>query len=362
MNQATKTNPIPVTLGLDIGDKKSHYCALDHAGKTVLHRAVSTRPRALETVFTRLRKQGLQRVALEAGSHSPWVSELLAGLGLEVFVANPYKVALISRNDRKSDRVDAELLARLARVDPELLRPIQHRGPRARADLAMLRSRAALVAARTQLINHVRGSTKPWGLRLPGSSTASFHKKMAPLLPEQLTETLSPVLAQIEHLTYQIRLYDRRIEELSNKHYPETALLRQVKGVGPVTALAYVLTIESPERILKARNVGAYLGLVPRRHESGSISPQLKITKAGDAGLRSLLVSCAQYILGPFGEDCDLRRYGERIALRGGKAAKKRAVTAVARKLSVLLLRLWQTGEAYDPLRNSNAQAARAGA
>ena len=355
MIQATKLASVPMTVGLDLGDKRSHYCVVDPSGEVSCRKSVSTTPRALRTHFARLRTLGVDRVALEVGSHSPWVSRLLSAQGFEVRVATPREVAAIAKGQRKSDRVDAELLARLARVDPKLLRPIQHRGPKAQADLAVVRSRDALVTARTQLVNHVRGSTKPWGVRLARCSTASFHKKVPALLPEELVPGLSVVVEEIGRLTEQIQQLDRHIEQLSGR-YPETKLLRQVKGVGPVTALTYVLTIESPERIRKTRNVGAYLGMVPKRRQSGGSDPQLGITKAGDPALRSLLVNCAQYILGPFGEDSDLRRLGLRIAARQDKGAKKRAVIAVARKLSVLLLRLWQTGEVYEPLRNTHAR------
>lgn len=279
-------------------------------------------------------------------------------MGFEVFVANPRKVQLIAKGDQKTDGKDAELLARLGRADPKLLSPIQHRGPAAQADLALLRSRAALIEARTQLINHVRGSVKPWGKRLAGCSADCFHDKAREQLPDEVTETLVPVLDQIGNLTTTIRSYEKQIGKLCQDNYPETSLLRQPKGVGPITALTYALTIESPDRILKTRNVGAYLGLVPKKKQSGKDDPELHISKAGDENLRCLLVNCAHYILGPFGEDSDLRRMGERIAAQGGKVAKRRAVVAVARKLAVLLLRLWQTAEVYDPLRNTHAREA----
>ena len=137
-------------------------------------------------------------------------------------------------------------------------------------------------------------------------------------------------------------------------HYPETDLLRQVEGVGALTALAFVLTLENPERFAKSRSVGAYLGLEPAQDQSGDRDPQRHISKEGDEMLRKLLVGSAHYILGPFGSDSDLRRHGEKIASRGGKNAKKRAAVAVARKLSVLLQRLWVTGEVYEPLRNAH--------
>ena len=149
--------------------------------------------------------------------------------------------------------------------------------------------------------------------------------------------------------TWGFKEQDRQIREACGR-YPETQWLLQVQGVGPVTALAYVLTLEEPTRFEKSRTVGAFLGLTPRRDQSGQSDKQLPITKAGNTYLRQLLVNCAHYIMGPFAQDSDLRRYGERIASRGGKNAKKRAVVAVARKLAVLLHRLWQDQSTYQPL------------
>jgi transposase len=346
-------------IGYDLArsEEQSRYCVLEPSGKVAHRGGVTSSLDSVRQSFGRLRdRYGATRVIIEVGSNSPWVSRLLQEMGFEVFVANPRKVQLIAKSNNKTDRKDAELLARLGRLDPELLSPIEHRGPGVQTDLALLRSRAALIESRTQLINHVRGSVKPWGKRLPGCSADCFHDKVKEQLPAEVSETLRPVLDQIGQLTKSIRSYEGQIAKLCQDSYPETSLLRQVKGVGPITALTYVLTIESPDRIHKTRNVGAYLGLVPRKDQSGQGDPELHITKAGDENLRCLLVNCAHYILGPFGDDSDLRRLGERIAAQGGKIAKRRAVVAVARKLAVLLLRLWQTGEEYDPLRNTRAR------
>jgi transposase len=293
------------------------------------------------------------RVALEAGGHSPWLSRLLEECGHEVLVANARKLRLIYQDDSKDDRLDAEKLARVARMEPALLCPIQHRGVQAQRDQTLLRARDAMVSCRTLLVNHVRGSVKVFGSRLTKCSPASFARKSAAGIPKELREVLTPVLEQIGALTTKIREYDAEVKRLGQEKYPETALLQQVPGVGPLTAMAYVLRVEDPRRFSKGRTLGAYLGLRPRRDQSGQQDRQLRITKAGDGYLRSLLVGSAQYILGPFGPDTDLRRWGLTLAARGGKAAKKRAVIAVARKLSVLLHRLWLTAEEYEPLRNA---------
>jgi transposase len=210
------------------------------------------------------------------------------------------------------------------------------------------------VGARTQLVNHIRGAVKSFGARLPKCPAVSFHKKAAAHIPEILWPALEPLLETIGSLTQRIREYDQRLETICQEHYPETDLLRQVEGVGALTALTFVLTLEDPSRFAKSRTVGAYLGLVPARDQSGDRDPQRRITKEGDEMLRRLLVGSAHYILGPFAKDSDLRRHGEKIATRGAKNAKKRAAVAVARKLSVLLHRLWVTGELYDPLYNTH--------
>jgi transposase len=210
------------------------------------------------------------------------------------------------------------------------------------------------VSCRTQLVNHVRGAVKSFGARLPKCPARSFHKRAKEHVPEALLAALGPILEQIASLTERIRDYDRRLEAISKDHYPETELLRQVEGVGPLTALTFVLSLDEPHRFERSRSVGAYLGLVPATARSGESDPQKRISKEGDQMLRKLLVGSAHYILGPFGQDSDLRRHGQKIASRGGKNAKKRAAVAVARKLSVLLHHLWVSGEVYDPLHDAH--------
>ena len=249
-----------LTIGLDVGDRYTHVCALGSGGEVVRERRVHTTALA---VGGALRDLPPARVVLEAGPRSPWLSRVVADLGHEVVVANPRQVALIARNQRKTGRLDAAWLARLGCFDPELC-----------------------------------------------------------------------------------------------EAHPETAALRQVTGVGPITALTFVLTIEDPGRFPENREVAAYLGLVPRQRDSGEREPQLGISRSGDPGLRRLLVQAAHYILGPFGPDTDLRRWGERYAGTGAGNAKKRAVVAVARRLAVLLLALWKTGEVYEPLRQAAARSA----
>jgi transposase len=342
-------NPVTVTtnlLSLDLGDRDTCYFVIDGAGATVGEGSVRTTKEALQALFARFAPR---EVAMEVGGHSPWVSRLVESRGIRATVANARKLALITRNERKNDRTDAELLARLARADRKLLCPVRHRSEQSQRDLAILRARAELVATRTALINHVRGQVKSLGHRLASCSSECFHKRAVEQLPAELQPALLPVVQTIAHVTATIRSMDDQIETIAAERYPHSALLRQVGGVGPQVALRFLLTIDDPARMRSSRQVGPFLGLTPRTRESGDSSPQLRITKAGDSETRRLLVNAANYILGCHGPDCDMRRFGLKIAERGGKNARKRAKVAVARKLAVLLHHLWKTGEAYDP-------------
>jgi transposase len=335
-------------VGLDIGDRYSHFYVLDPDGEYVEEGRVGT----LRDAMARWAR-GLPpaRIVLESSTHSPWLSRLFHQLGHEVIVANTRRLKLIAHNDSKSDRVDAELLARLGRVDPQLLAPVQHRREETQVALAQLRTRDALVRARTQLINHVRGTVKAIGERLPKCGAEVFARRMPAVLPPALAPHLQPVVEEIGRLTHLIRAADRQSEQLVATTYPEAQALMQVAGVGALTALCFILTLEDPARFPTSRAVGSYVGLRPRMRASSGRDPECHITKAGDVLLRRLLVGSAHYILGPFGPDTDLRRWGLALAARGRKAAKKRAVVAVARKLAVLLHHLWQTQERYIPCR-----------
>jgi transposase len=341
-----------VVVGVDLGDRYSWLCVLDAEGHVVEEARIQTTEVGVRRWFE---GRGSARVALEVGTHSPWVSRLVEALGHEVIVANARHVRMIYDGDRKSDRLDAEALARLARLDPALLHGIEHRNEVAHHDLAVIRAREVLVRTRTRLINHVRGAVKSAGCRVPRSSSASFHRTAAEAIPEGLKAALDPLLDMLERVTQEIRSYDRRIAELVSECYPETGALMQVAGVGSITALAFVLTIEDPRRFAKSRAVGPYLGLCPGERQSGDRDAQCRMTKAGNEMLRRLLVQAAHYQLGPHGPESDLRRWGLERAARGGRIARKKAIGGVARKIAVLLHRLWVTAEVYEPLRNSGA-------
>jgi transposase len=338
-----------LTIGLDLGDRNSWYCVVDESGHIQVEQRVHTTAKALSEVFSAMPGS---RIALETGTHSPWISRLLRELGHEVIVANARKVRLIGESRKKDDRLDAQTLARLARIDPKLLCPVKHRRAQAQADLMMIRARAGLVRVRTGLVNTARGLAKSYGERLRGCNVRNMNPEKAEGWSAELQAALDPLLAAIESVSEGIAEYNQRIEKLAQESYPQVAVLKQVKGVGTLIALTFLLTLEDRHRFSKSRDVGGYLGLQPGRRNSGQGEPQLHISKEGDPYLRTLLVQGAQHILGPFGVDCDLRRWGLKLAERGGRNGKKRAIVATARKLAVLLHHLWVSGEVYEPLHN----------
>jgi len=337
------------TIGIDLGDRVSAVSIRNADGDIIERGKLSMTKDACWRFFA---NHPGARVVYEVGTQSPWLTWLLRDMGHETIVANPWRLKLISQSLTKSDTKDADLLSEFGHLKPSMLSPITHRGPENHATRTVLSARSALVGVRTRLINCVRGLMKSMGERAPVSSAASFHKKL--WIPDSLRPALAPLREQIKSISEQIKAYDKLIETMGKELHPETKRLRQVCGVGPVTALTFACVIEDPHRFQKSRDVGAYLGLMPRMRQSGNSDPQLSITKAGDRALRTLLVQCAQYALGPFGKDCDLRRFGLRLVERGGKSAKKRAVIAVARKMAVLLHALWVSGEDYEPLRHNH--------
>ena len=340
-----------LTIGLDLGDRTISYCILDEAGQVASQGTVPTSKTGLDSLLT---KMPASRVALEVGTHSPWVSRQVSELGHETIVANSHRVKLITQSVKKNDRIDAETLARLARIDPKLLAPIRHRGRQAQADLGVIRARAELVEARTNLINSARGLVKPMGERLRKCEADGVGEGLAEGLSAEVRQVVEPLLKSVESLSQQIEAYDQRIAEIA-KRYEEVELLTQVYGVGRLIALTFILTIEDAGRFEHSRDVGPYLGIRPKQRDSGESQPELGITKAGDRLLRSYLVQAAHCILRKGAPDSDLRSWG--LTKAGtGKRAKRRAVVAMARKLAVLLHRLWVTGEVYDPHYNRKAR------
>jgi transposase len=338
-----------IVMGLDLGTRKTHVCVL-RDGERLEEFAI---PTDLEVFRARFGARDRCRVVMEAGKVSPCVSWLLADLGYQVFVADSRRLPTNMRGPYKNDKNDARFLATVLEDSNGRLRTIQHRCRKTLENLAVIRSRDELVRLRTAMANSLQGICATHGVKIPRASTGSYRTKILPAVPGELQSALTPMIESMDQLTRSIRELEASIERISQEQYPVTTVFRQIKGVGPITALAFALIVEDPSRFARNRGVGPYLGLVPRQEQSGPYRPQLGISKAGDPLLRRLLIQCAHHILGRFGQDSDLRRFGQSLMKRGGKSAKKRAVTAVARKLAVLLLALWKTGEVYEPLRRA---------
>ena len=331
------------TIGVDLGDKISHYAILNQEGVVVEEGSFRN---TVESIAKHFGKQGRARVALEVGTQSAWISREFVKLGHEVIVANARELKWITSSDSKNDKNDAVKLARLARADQNLLAPVEHRTAEQQGDLAVIRARDALVRARTLLVNTARGLAKGFGLRLPAAITPTFGARALAGLAEHLHSSMRGLLEQIDALGVGIRDYNQRIAEVAAKH-PEVERLASVPGVGTLTATTFVLTLGRRERFAHSRDVGSFLGLRPRQKQSGERDPKLGISKSGDKYLRKLLVQCAHHILGHFGKDSSLRQWG--LSKSDGSPGKKRAVIAVARKLAVLLHRMWMTGQIFKP-------------
>ena len=350
-SQMTRTNLTAtasgLTVGIDLGDQRSRFCLLDAQGILCEEGRVRSTRSAFQSRFGALAPA---RIALETGTHSLWAGELLAELGHEVIVAHVREVRAITGSASKSDQADARKLARYARVDPEILHAVQLRNSDQQRDLVLIRARAALVRARSLLINSVRGLVKPFGYRVSSCDADCFAARCRQELPGDVRASLLPRVEQITQLTEQIRDYEKQISVVAAEKYPHIAPLRSVFGVGPVTALTFVLTLADPQRFARSRDVGCYLGLRPQRSQSGERDPQLGITKAGNTCLRWLLGECAHRLLQVDAPDSAIKRWGQKLCERGGRNARKRAIVAVARKLAVLLHKLWVTQQRWEPL------------
>ena len=349
-NIKQSTSKKAAVAGIDLGSKSSEVCLLDSEGKVIKRHKMRTTRNNFEALFGSLPRL---RAAIETGPSSNWVARLLDELGHETIVADAQRVKIITDTHSKDDRRDAHWLAEFALRWPELLNPVRPRSLETQQHRAMLRLREGLVEARTKLINAVRGVLWSFGERLPSSTGEWFARKALPNLPELLRDQVRPALLGIEAISAQVQVYDRMAEKLCRERYrAATKRLRSIPGVGPLTALTFTLELNGdPNWLRSSRSAGALVGLRPKRRDSGEVSPELSITKKGNRMLRRLLVQCAHRILGPFGPDSTLRRWGLGLADRSGtKRGKRKAIVAVAPKLAVILHTLWRRDEDYDPL------------
>ena len=336
-----------IYFGLDISQKNIEIFALK-GEKGVPFGKILNNQKSLNDFFDKVPFPSKTiTVVLETGTHSAWISHCLEQRGYEVIVAHARDLAFIYKGDKKSDRIDAEKLARVARADKKLLHPVRLMSKTRQEALLAIKARDLLMKERTCIVNAIRGFVRSLGIDDAEYSIETISK-MYSVLPKEIRQNLRGLFSVLTAINNNISSYDKRLKKIAEE-YPETKILQQVKGVGPIIALSFALIISDPDRF-SSKECASYLGLVPKRDQSGETDKQLGITKSGNKLLRRLLVQGAQYIMGPFGEDCDLRDFGNRIAQRGGRIAKKKATIAVARKLAITMLALWRNPDVkYDP-------------
>lgn len=334
-------------VGVDLSDKSATWCARDEAGEIRRGKMDLTPPQVTQMFLGAPHC----RVVMEAGTHHRWVSERLRQLGHEVHVV-PADYIRGSKRRRKNDEHDAQELMEVAGdIGRRQVPAVWHRPEDWQLDLTTVRLRDAEMRGRTMRVNAVRSAVKPYGQRFKKRDADQFGSNVLAELSGPLCERVAPMLHAISDGTRTIRIFDDHVQAILQRR-PEAELLMQVYGVGPVTAAYLVSLIGDPRRFACSRDVAAALGLVPAQSQSGNSDPQLRISKSGDSMGRRLLVQCAHRVMSDKAPDSALKRWGRKLAGDGkNKARKKKAVVAVARKLAVLLHRLWLTGEKYEPLR-----------
>ena len=341
-------------IGMDMGDKNNKAVILDPEGKELERIEVACTPEAITKFLARYPGALL---AIETGTHCRWVSRIGIEHGHRVLVGNARKLRVIWDTSRKNDWRDAEMLARIARLDKSLLHPVKLRDDQDQKLFRLVKARDILVKSRTSIVNQIRGFCKSEGVRLKKCSSESFGN-LADSVPVVLVPVVRPLFSALNEISIRVKRYDKLIQRtLQQQRSEDTELLDSIAGVGPVTTAGFLAVVGDPEVFGDARDIGPFLGLTPRQDQSGDTDKQLRISKEGNQMVRRLLVTSANYIMGPFGKDSDLRRHGMRIAERGGKNAKKRAKVAVARKLAVVMLALLKSRTPYKPFVNEDVTA-----
>ena len=335
-----------ITIGMDLGNSKHTVCAIDVAGEVLWRNEVANTPEALKPFFE---ENAGATVAMETGLCCRWVSALAKSCGCDALVGNARKLAAIWQSKQKNDENDALLIAELARASRRLFHPVELRDDERHEMVQLIELREVAVSQRTQAVNSVRGLCKAHGVFIPKCDASCFHKVAADAIPDGMAWKFKPMLRHLKEVAATIKRYDAMLEEYAQKHFKEEVeLLRTVPGVGPITSCAFVALIADPGRFGSARDAGAYFGLTPGQDKSGDKDAPKHITKTGSALMRHLLVTAANHILRASSPDTALKRHGERICARGGKVARRKAKTAVARKLAVVMLAMLKSGKAYD--------------
>lgn len=340
-----------IVVGVDVSEKHLNLCEIDGDDAVCESRMANSSKKLLE----HFQGKAKRRIIIEVGAHTRWIAELLEQLGHQVLIVDPRRTKLISGSLYKDDRIDAMTLAMLGRDAPALLKTVPLRRLESQMVLTLVRARASAVKGRTRIVNTVRGVLKPYGYTIPKDSRgATFTAYIRETLDQALLRIVEPLLVLIETFNAQIKRYDDDVALVLPRLAPDTVHLTQINGVGALTVLYFVALIGDPHRFASNRDIGPYLGLCRKRQDSGDYKSELGITKAGDSLMRALLANCASYLLGPFGQDSDIRRWGLKKVGGGSRAEKKKAKIAVARKLAVVMLTLWKTGRPYTPFHKSH--------
>jgi len=334
--------------GMDLHQWHTDVCVLGDDGVVQERARFLTNRERLERFF---RGRKPMRVVMEAGGSSPWVARLVESCGHEVLVCNPRNVRVIAESTLKTDERDAETLARLARLDEGVLGSVRPRSEEAQQLRNELKVRGALVETRTKLINTTRGILRAMGYVVHGGSSRKFTGRVRQMeLPDELARTVMPLLSQIDSVSEEIGRCEEKLQERV-KEMPEVRLLEEIPGVGPIVALYFVASVDDPDRYLSPRNVASFFGLRPVMRSSGKRSYYGRITRHGDPEMRRLLIQAAHALMRS-NTRCRLQDWARDLEARKGKA---KAMVALARKLAVLMVRLWRAGEVFEPYPNQKA-------
>lgn len=350
------------TIGADVSDRTTKVCVMTKADggerRIVVETTCATTEAGFEEAFSKFDRSW--PVVFESGTHCRWMDRMFRKMGFKTIIGNPGKIPSITKSNTKNDRNDARELARLALADPAMLHPVFLRDEVFQQMLRFHHARNMLISQRTQTINQIRGFAKSMGHRIECSSTERFHELGKAGWPRELEESAWPLMGSLKTINLKIRAYDKLIVRLAERPEFKSMVerVRAVYGVGIIGSTVFVAAIGGrPDRFDHARDVGPYLGMTPKQDQSGDDDKQLHITHAGADIVRTALVECAGVVMMSNAKDTDLKLKGLRIAVRGGKIARKKARVAVARGLAVAMLALLKDPEReYVPLSEEGRQ------
>ena len=344
------------TIGADVSDRTTKICVMTKAEggerRIVLETTCATTKAGLEEAFSKFDRSW--PVAFETGTHCRWMDGVFRKMGFKTIVGNPGKIPSITKSNTKNDRNDARELARLAIADSAMLHPVFLRDEVYQQMLRFHHARNMLISQRTQSTNQIRGFAKSVGHRIECSSTEKFHEQGKAGWPRELEECAWPLMGMLKTINLKIKAYDKLIARLAERPEFKSMVerVRVVYGVGIIGSTVFVAAIGGrPDRFAHTRDIGPYFGMIPKQDQSGDDDKQLHITHAGADIVRTTLVECAGVVMMDKSKDTDLKLKGLRIAMHGGKIARKKAKVAVARGLAVAMLALMQHPEReYIPL------------